>query len=1173
MKNIRKVKQVKRLIRQVSQLYEQNRYAEATELALQAYNLALQYVRPDHPVFEACLDNLGLLYFEMGKYSLAEPLYRQLLEIRQKRHGESHPDIATSLNILAGLYYQTGDYARAEPLYLQALAIRRAAFGDTHPDVAQSIDNLALLYSELGKYAQAEALYKEALIIWRTALGDIHPDVATNLDNLALLYYKMGQYAQAEPLYTQALLIRQTCLGETHLDVANSLNNLALLYKSMGQYARAAPLYQRALTIRRSILGETHPDVGLVMNNLGSLYHEMGEYVQAEEYYQRGLTSMRSSLGETHPLTLQCLSNLGSLYREKGEYAEAQSLYQRVYIAMQATLGDEHPDVAKSLINLGSLSYERGEYAQAEVLCRRGLASLRRSLGETHPVVATSLDSVGSLYKAMGDYFQAKALIQQSLDIQRTALGEQHPDVAQSLSHLAGVYSAQGEYTQAEPLLQQALEIRRKALGDIHPDVAESLNSLAVLYSEVGNYNKAEPLYQQALEIQRKTLGNSHPNVSTTLNNLALLSLEMGKYAQAEALYQQALVIQRTALGDTHPDLVSILSNLAVLYVLLDRRDEALALLKQALDIGEKMIGQIFSVGSERQRMMYLRTHQGTFNTFLSLVLHYLSQSPEAVQAALDLVLRRKALGSEVLAAQRDAILGGHYPDLASELRELTTLRMQIAQKTLAGPGSEDMESYQQRLRDWYAQKEWLESDLAHQIPEMNLVRQLQAANRHTVAGALPEKTVLIEFVRVNLLNFTVAPAHNEARWKPAHYIAFSLTVEEPEHGRMIDLGEADSIDEHVATYITALTAEAGPSRHLNVGWPGSAQTGYASIGRALRMVLFDPLLTAVGGCKRLLLVPDGNLVSFPFEVLPTDDGRHLIDEYQISYLSAGRDLLRFVPSSPGQTAPPLVMADPDFDLGEERVHATGSIQEPRLSGDALPFERLSGTRREGEQVAALLGVEPLLGEAALEATLKAVRSPRILHIATHGFFWPDQQHAPGQAGTDHRTTAEPPKGKLAQFLEQHAENILLRSVLVLAGVNTWNRGGSLPEEAEDGLLTAEDVSGLDLLETDLVVLSACETGLGRVWNGEGVYGLRRAFVLAGAKTLVMSLWKVPDRQTQELMEDFYQRLLSGRSRAEALREAQLAMKNRYPQPYYWGAFICQGDPGLLAQQQPPVLF
>lgn len=1172
MKNIRKVKQVIRLIRRVSQLYEQDRLEEAIKLALQAYNIALQYVRPDHPVFEACLDNLGLLYFEMGKYSLAEPLYRQLLEIRRKRHGENHPAVAASLNTLAGLYYQTSDYARAEPLYLQALAIRRAAFGDTHPDVAQSMDNLALLYSELGKYAQAESLYKEALIIWRTTLGDIHPDVAINLDNLALLYYKMGQYAQAEPLYTQALLMRQTCLGETHLDVANSLNNLALLYKSMGQYARAASLYQQALTIRRSILGETHPDVGLVMNNLGSLYHEMGEYVQAEEYYQRGLASMHSSLGETHPLTLQCLSNLGSLYREKGEYTQAQTLYQQVYIALQATLGDEHPGVAQSLINLGSLSYERGEYAQAEVFCRKGLASLRRSLGETHPVVATSLNNVGSLYKAMGDYFQAEALIQQALEIRRTILGEQHPDVAQSLSNLAGVYFAQGEYTQTEPLYQQALEIRRKALGDTHPDVAESLNSLAVLYSEMGKYAQAEALYQQALVIRRSTLGDAHPDVGATLNNLALLSFEMGKYEQAEVLYQQVLEIRRTALGDSHPDLAPILSNLAVLYVVLDKKDEALVLLKQALDIDEKMIGQIFSVGSERQRMMYLSTLQGTFDAFLSLVLHYLSQAPEAVQAALDLVLRRKAIGSEVLAVQRDAIFGGHYLDLVPELRELTTLRMQIAQKTLAGPGSEDMESYQQRLKDWYAQKEWLESDLAHQIPEMNIVQQLQTANRYTVARALPQKTMLVEFVRVNLLNFTVVPAHKEARWKPARYIAFVLAAEGPEHVQMIDLGEVDFIDEQVATFVTSFTDEAETSRHLKVGWSGSAQTGYASIGRALRMVLFDPLLTAVGGCKRLLLVPDGYLTCFPFEVLPTDDGRYLIDEYQISYLSAGRDLLRFVPSSPGQSAPPLVMADPDFDLGEGHVPATGAIQEPRLSGDALRFERLSGTRREGEKIATLLGVQPLLGEAALETALKAVRSPRILHIATHGFFWPDKQHGPRQPGTHHRATAEPTRGKLAQFLEHHAENILLRSVLVLAGVNTWNRGESLPAEAEDGILTAEDVSGLDLLGTDLVVLSACETGLGRVWNGEGVYGLRRAFVLAGAKTLVMSLWKVPDRETQELMEDFYRRVLSGRPCPEALREAQLNVRARYHDPFYWGAFICQGYPGPLARQQPPVL-
>jgi CHAT domain-containing protein len=151
-------------------------------------------------------------------------------------------------------------------------------------------------------------------------------------------------------------------------------------------------------------------------------------------------------------------------------------------------------------------------------------------------------------------------------------------------------------------------------------------------------------------------------------------------------------------------------------------------------------------------------------------------------------------------------------------------------------------------------------------------------------------------------------------------------------------------------------------------------------------------------------------------------------------------------------------------------------------------------------------------------------------------------------------------------LLGQRLENPLLRSGLALAGANTWSRAGLLPAEAEDGILTAEDVSGLDLLATELVVLSACETGLGEVRVGEGVFGLRRAFILAGTKSLIMSLWKVPDQQTQELMGDFYRRILSGQPRADALREAQLAMKARYPQPYYWGAFICQGDPGPLLQ-------
>jgi CHAT domain-containing protein len=211
-----------------------------------------------------------------------------------------------------------------------------------------------------------------------------------------------------------------------------------------------------------------------------------------------------------------------------------------------------------------------------------------------------------------------------------------------------------------------------------------------------------------------------------------------------------------------------------------------------------------------------------------------------------------------------------------------------------------------------------------------------------------------------------------------------------------------------------------------------------------------------------------------------------------------------------------------------------------------------------------MFNVHPLLGRDVLETRLKACRSPCILHIATHGFFLPNQVRAPRQERPGTELSSEMGSSGLGRLSSQGLENPLLRSGLALAGANTWLARRPLPEEAEDGILTALDVSGLDLSSTELVVLSACETGLGDIHVGEGVFGLRRAFALAGAKTLVMSLWNVPDWHTQTLMEEFYRRILEGKPRAAALREAQLAMQSKAPDPYYWGAFICQGEPGPL---------
>ncbi len=1137
----------------------------------------------------------------MGNYAAAEPLYRQALDIKGTALGEDHPDFAISLNNLALLHNAMGNYAEAEPLFWQASNIWRAALGEDHPAYATSLRNLAELYHNMGNNAEAEPLYRQAVEIDRIALGEDHPDFAADLNNLAEFYRVIGNYAAAEPLYRQALKIKQTTLGEDHPSFASSLNNLAELYSTMGNYAEAEPLYWQALEIDRKALGETHPDFATDLSCLAGLYESMGNYAEAEPLYRQASDIWRTALGEHHPAFATSLNNLAELYRNTGNYAEAEHLNRQALAIDRKALGESHPGIATDLNNLAALYYAMGDYAAAEPRYRQALEITRTALGEAHPQFAGRLNNLALLHDAMGNYAAAEPLFRQATDILRVALGEDHPLFAASLSNLAGLYESAGNCAAAQPLFRQALEIRRKALGEDHPEFAQSLNNLAALYDSMGDYTAAEPLHRHAIDIARVALGEDHPHFACTLHNLAALYESMGDYTAAEPLYRQASDIWRTALGENHPNYATGLNNMAGVYVATIRTSEAQSLMLQAAAIDDRMIGQVFSIGSGSQRTAFLKMVRANVERFLSLVWRHLGEAPDAIRAALDLVLRRKAIGAESLAAQRDALLGGKYPTLEPQVRELTTLRRQIAQKTLAGAGPEGLPAHRQLLVQWDQQKERLEAELAHRIPEMNLEQKLRAADRRAVALALPAGVALVEFVRFDVYDFEAVPARGESRWQPARYLAFVLPAGEPDHVQMIDLGEAEAIDRLIRDFRAGITGEAEEHAGLNLArrraTPVPAEQD--SAGQALRAALFDPLTPALGGCTRLLLAPEGDLSRLPFEVLPTADGHYLIDCYQISYLATGRDVLRFGAAASGQATAPLVIADPNFDLAgaatpapleTASVPGRGSHDLDRRQGELAPAQPLPGTCVEGEQISGLLkeskihmpegaaedvGAEAIarllagtrlwLGEMALEGQLKRdCRSPYILHLATHGYFLTDQPRDPNRyfrgLGAAGGQTGE----GMGRLSGQGLENPLLRSWLVLAGFNTWLRQESPAAQAEDGLLTAEDVTGLDLLDTELVVLSACETGLGQVHVGEGVFGLRRAFVLAGAKTLVMSLWKVPDQQTQELMVDFYQRILAGEPRAEALRQAQLALKSRYPDPRDWGAFICQGEPGPL---------
>ena len=459
-------------------------------------------------------------------------------------------------------------------------------------------------------------------------------------------------------------------------------------------------------------------------------------------------------------------------------------------------------------------------------------------------------------------------------------------------------------------------------------------------------------------------------------------------------------------------------------------------------------------------------------------------------------------------------------------------MRLQIAQNILAGPGPAGLEAHQQLLFELTVHKDDLEGELARQIPEMNVEQKLRAVDRQVIAKALPADSALVEVVRCNIYDFTAVLSKGDPQWKPAHYVVFILLARSPDKVCMVDLGDARQIDGLIEEFRNEI---AGDEPTLKLVEIQADMRSKRKMSELLRQSVFDPWLAALGACRRLFLSPDGDLTRLPFETLPLNKRRFLIDDYQISYLSVGRDVLRFGTPA-GQPADPLILADPDFNLeGQPETPPLGpSVSTGHVSRDldreSLRFLRLPGTRQEGEQIASLLGILPWLRGDVLEARLKSRSSPRILHLYWMDFSWRIKRIL-----------------LINPLAQERNSRICLDGyrmpVKALCCARGWRSPAPMPveekplhPEAEDGILNAEDVTGLILLDTELVVLSACETGLGKVQIGEGVFGLRRSFVLAGAHTLVMSLWKVPDQQTQELMVDL---LVSseGKPRAEALRK------------------------------------
>lgn len=873
----------------------------------------------------------------------------------------------------------------------------------------------------------------------------------------------------------------------------------------------------------------------LSLSQQAEFYHRRREFRKAIKLSTRACDLAKKHFSGNFLVLAYFYNDLGVLHYWQGNFTDAKPLFIEALECYQRGIGIQTGEFAMVLKNLADVNTALGDFKSAEAQFLQTIDIQQRAFGDAHPQLAETMNNLGLLYLHIGDHAHAEPLFKKSKNIWEKT---DHPNYPTSLNNLGLLYETIGNSTQAEKYYKKALALEQSGNGVDSESTVATLSNLGTLYLKKGDIKTAKSFLNNALRIDRATSKN-HPNLAFTLGSMTILMEIEGNLSEAESFARQEKEIIKKHQGEYHLSHGVCLLKLARFACMSKRIKEGLKLIQKGLTIFDRYIDHIFSFASESQRLSFLSLIKSTIDLYLSIVLTFFPDSPALIQSAAELVLRRKAISLEATAAQRKIVLEGNYPELKNQLDILDSLKCQIAQKSLAGHGEEGFKEHQNILIEWNKRKDEIESYLARNIPEIRIEREQEKLTLKSIKKYIPKKGVLVEFICFRMCAFELKPQGSMAHEEPAHYAACIIHAEKRKATSLIDLGPAESINSSIGDFLTKITREA---------W----DIDYADVGNELRKIIFDPLLTSMGTSKRILLATDGDITRVPFEVLTGKNGSLLIDEYHFSYLSVGRDLIHFGEVSGRKATDPLIIADPDFNLG------SGEGQ------DNTRFKRLPGTKDEGFLISKMIGGQFWNGADALEGKLKNIISPRILHIATHGFFLENKKRLSESHLSLKEGVAVPDRRFRYTLANEIFESPMLCSGLVLAGVNTWLSKKTPPPEAEDGILTAEDVTSLNLLDTDLVVLSACETGLGDIQPGEGVFGLRRAFVIAGSKTLVMSLWKVPDQQTKELMVKFYQKILAGRARSEALRESQLELKKKFPHPLYWGAFICQGDPGLL---------
>lgn len=1008
--------------------------------------------------------------------------------------------------------------AKAVALQQFTLSLRKYFFGEESLCYASGLNSLAFAHNAAGSYDSAQYYTLDAMRLLQKMGQAEHPEYIRSLHDFSHIYYNTAKYEQAFPLLLQA----QGIINKIYVDgnsfapyiklsgadampggtalcwpTTFNLNTQALMHARLGRYDKALKCYRQALEIARVTLGDDNLNYAYVANNMAFAYSGVGLHQQALSLYQKGLM-IKKEFGEDRDVYGGNLLDIGYAYNQLGQYREALPCFEQA-----ATI-------------------------------------LKKWFGEKHQYYAMCMDGQAFIYEHIGEYEKAIKLYKQAFTIYKDAFDESHPYCGSVLNNLATLYKRIGRYEEASHYYQQALEIRKKSITEAHPDYAQNVANLGSLYEQRGNYDSALYLYNQALALTRKTVGEEHQYYANCLANLASLYDNIQREDTSLLLYHQALSINNKVIGEDFPENVNILNHLGLLYKA--KSDDAASsfFFTKASRLQLKNLKVTYATLSEGEKMSFLGRQAFTFS-YIPSALCEAPKTPGVL--AQQLYQNELALKSMVLEDQKQVInnIRKSNDTFALALYNQWQFNKAFLGKQLLLPITQRV-SYFDSLRET---TNGIEQELSRRSSAFNNQYSNQNISAATIAGNLKRGGAAVEFIRFQLYN---------KKWTDSIMYAAIILLAGDTVPHFIPLCE----EKQLQRILTPSTSE--PVYAIQKLYPGKS----AQNADSLYQLIWKPLEKYLQNVSTVYYAPAGLLHRIAFQALRISSAQMLIDKYKLNQVLSTRAVA--VPAQNGKPLTAGLWGNINYDVTTDAFAIRGSKAHTRRVDSTISsfnfytsdtkktrggeWTSLPETKKEIDSLRNTfknsgVSLTSITDTAATEEAFKALdgKSPQLLHLATHGFFLPV---AGNKVQGNHINAG-------STFNAQ--QNPMFRSGLVLANGNRTWKGKPVIAGKEDGILTAYEIAQMDLSNTDLVVLSACETALGDLQGNEGVIGLQRAFKMAGVKQIIMSLWQVPDKATRELMTLFYNNWLGGLSTREALRKAQLRMKEKYP-PYFWAAFV-----------------